>query len=231
MLGFALAAMTAAVALTSPLLAQLSSLDVRSKASSNVIFAQNRSPFEPFAEKRPQLSSELIFSPWTKFCLKGQEANAQQVCFTGKDGHVGSGMPVVAAVLIEPENEPKKVLRVTLALGMSIKPGTRVVIDNGEPMTGPYVTCFNSGCSADYDASGELIGQLKKGRRLVIQGINSAGEPVSFVLPLTDFAQAYDGPPTDPKAFDKQQEDIRKSFKSWKDDKLDPRVFQKSIQQ
>src|SRR5262245_20534871 len=48
---------------------------------------------------------QLIFSPWTKFCLKGQEANAKQVCFTGKDGRVESGQPVVAAVLIEPDGE------------------------------------------------------------------------------------------------------------------------------
>jgi hypothetical protein len=64
---------------------------------------------QPPAAEQPQ----LIFSPWTKFCLKGQEATAKQVCFTGKDGRVESGMPVVAAVLIEPENEPKKILRVT----------------------------------------------------------------------------------------------------------------------
>ncbi|MFL6796849.1 MAG: invasion associated locus B family protein, partial [Xanthobacteraceae bacterium] len=89
---------------------------------------------------------QLIFSPWTKFCLKGQEANAKQVCFTGKDGRVESGMPVVAAVLIEPEGEQKKVLRVTLPLGMSIQPGTRVIVDNGQPMTGPYVICFANGC-------------------------------------------------------------------------------------
>src|SRR5262245_36630956 len=44
---------------------------------------------------------QLIFSPWTKFCLKGKEADAKQVCFTGKDGRVASGMPVVAAVVIE----------------------------------------------------------------------------------------------------------------------------------
>src|SRR5262249_34872081 len=52
--------------------------------------------------QQPQAQAEqpqLIFSPWTKFCLKGQEANAKQVCFTGKDGRVESGMPVVAAVL------------------------------------------------------------------------------------------------------------------------------------
>jgi invasion protein IalB len=155
---------------------------------------------------------QLIFSPWTKFCLKGQEANAKQVCFTGKDGRVESGMPVVAAVLIEPENEPKKVLRVTLPLGMSIQPGTRVIVDNGQPMTGPYVICFNNGCMADYEASGELIGKLKKGQGIVIQGINGAGQPISLVVPLSDFAKAYDGPPTDPKVFEEQQKKLQEEL-------------------
>ncbi len=131
------------------------------------------------------------------------------MCFTGKDGRVESGMPVVAAVLIEPENEPKKVLRVTLPLGMSIQPGTRVIVDNGQPMTGPYVICFNNGCMADYEASGELIGKLKKGQGLVIQGINGAGQAISLVVPLTDFAKAYDGPPTDPKKFEEQQKQLQ----------------------
>jgi invasion protein IalB len=164
-------------------------------------------PQQPQAQAGDQ--PQLIFSPWTKFCLKGQEANAKQVCFTGKDGRVESGMPVVAAVLIEPENDPKKVLRVTLPLGMSIQPGTRVIVDNGQPMTGPYVICFNNGCMADYEASGELIGKLKKGQGLVIQGINGAGQPISLVVPLTDFAKAYDGPPTDPKKFEEQQKQLQ----------------------
>jgi invasion protein IalB len=148
---------------------------------------------QPPAAEQPQ----LIFSPWTKFCL------------TGKDGRVESGMPVVAAVLIEPENEPKKILRVTLPLGMSLQPGTRVIVDQGQPMTGPYVICFNNGCMADYEASGELIGKLKKGQGLVVQGINGAGQPISLVLPLGDFSKAYDGPPTDPKEFEAQQQKLQ----------------------
>jgi len=160
--------------------------------------------------QQPQVAEpQLIFSPWTKFCLKGQEADAKQVCFTGKDGRVESGMPVVAAVLIEPDGEPKKILRVTLPLGMSIQPGTRVIVDNGQPMTGPYVICFQNGCMADYEASGELIGKLKKGQGLVVQGINGSGQPISLVLPLTDFAKAYDGPPTDPQVFEAQQKKLQ----------------------
>jgi invasion protein IalB len=148
---------------------------------------------------------QLVFSPWTKFCLKGQEANAKQVCFTGKDGRVETGQPVVAAVLIEPDGETRKILRITLPLGMSIQPGTRAIVDQGQPMQAPYVICFNNGCMADYEASGELINNLKRGKGLVVQGINGAGQPISLVLPLGDFAKAYEGPPTDPKVFEEQQ--------------------------
>jgi invasion protein IalB len=166
------------------------------------------------AEAPPPAAAEapppqLIYSPWTKFCLKGQETNAQQICFTGKDGRIESGMPVIAAVLIEPEGEPKKVLRVTLPLGMQLAQGTRVIVDQGQPMNAPYIICFTNGCMADYEASAELIGKLKKGQGLVVQGINSQGQPISLVLPLTDFGKAYDGPPTDPKVFEEQQKKLQ----------------------
>jgi invasion protein IalB len=153
---------------------------------------------------------QLIYSPWTKFCLKGQEANAKQICFTGKDGRVESGMPVVAAVLIEPEGEPKKLLRVTLPLGMILQQGTRVIVDNGQPMTAPFVICFTNGCMADYEASGELIGKMKKGQQLVVQAFNGAsGQAIQVPVPLADFAKAYDGPPTDPKVMEEQQKKLQ----------------------
>jgi invasion protein IalB len=169
--------------------------------------AQQQAPAQGQGEQQVQ----LIFSPWTKFCLKGQnnEPNAKQVCFTGKDARIESGMPVVAAVLIEPEGEPKKLLRVTLPLGMQLIHGTRVIVDQNQPMTAPYVICFTNGCMADYDASGDLIAKMKKGQGLVIQAINSTGQPISLVLPLADFAKAYDGPPTDPKVFEEQQKKLQ----------------------
>jgi invasion protein IalB len=174
--------------------------------------APKAAPKQAAPQQQQQEMPQLIYSPWTKFCLKGQEANAKQVCFTGKDGRVESGQPVVAAVLIEPDGEPRKILRVTLPLGMSLQPGTRVIIDQGQPMTGPYVICFNNGCMADYEASGELINNMKKGQGLVVQGINGAGTPISLVLPLGDFAKAYDGPPTDPAVFEKQQKQLQEEL-------------------
>jgi invasion protein IalB len=157
-----------------------------------------------------QQQAQLIYSPWTKFCLKNNnDPAAKQVCFTGKDARIESGMPVVAAVLIEPEGEPKKILRVTLPLGMQLVHGTRVILDQNQPLTAPYVICFTNGCMADYDASADMIDKMKKGQGLAIQAINSTGQPISLVLPLNDFAKAYDGPPTDPKVFEEQQKKLQ----------------------
>jgi invasion protein IalB len=161
------------------------------------------------AQGGEQQQAQLIYSPWTKFCLKGQDANAKQVCFTGKDARIESGMPVVAAVLIEPEGEPKKILRVTLPLGMQLVHGTRVILDQDQPLTAPYVICFTNGCMADYEATADMIGKMKKGQGLAVQAINSTGQPISLVLPLADFAKAYDGPPTDPKVFEEQQKKLQ----------------------
>jgi invasion protein IalB len=167
----------------------------------------------PAAGAQPQDQQvQLIYAPWTKFCLKGQEANAKQVCFTGKDGRIESGQPVIAAVIIEPEGEPKKILRVTLPLGMQLVHGTRVIVDNNPPAQSPYVICFANGCMSDYEVNSELLANMKKGQNLVVQAINSNGAPLTLPLPLAEFAKAYDGPPTDPKQFEETQKKLQEEL-------------------
>jgi invasion protein IalB len=152
---------------------------------------------------------QLIYSPWAKFCGKGQDAAAKQVCFTGKDARTEAGQPVIAAALIEPDGEPKKLFRITLPSPLQLQYGTRVLVDQQAPMTGPFFTCFANGCMADYEATPELIGKLKHGQMLTIQAINLAGAAISFPLPLVDFAKANEGPPTDPKVFEEQQKKLQ----------------------
>jgi invasion protein IalB len=186
--------------------------------------APAQAPAAPEAQQQPvqgqpgqppppdQQQIQLIYAPWTKFCLKGQDANAKQVCFTGKDGRIESGQPVIAAVIIEPEGEPKKILRVTLPLGMQLVHGTRIIVDNNAPQQSPYVICFANGCMSDYEATPELINNLKKGQNLVVQAINANGAPLTLPLPLAEFAKAYDGPPTDPKVFEETQKKLQEEL-------------------
>lgn len=174
------------------------------------------------AQPPDQQLPQLIYAPWTKFCLKGQDANAKQVCFTGKDGRIESGQPVIAAVIIEPEGEPKKILRVTLPLGMQLVHGTRIIVDSNAPMQSPYVICFQNGCMSDYEVTPELLANMKKGQNLVVQAINSNGQPLTLPLPLQEtggsFAKAFDGPPTDPKVFEENQKKLQEELQKRADE-------------
>jgi invasion protein IalB len=178
----------------------------------------------PAASGQPQDQQQvqLIYAPWTKFCLKGQDANAKQVCFTGKDGRIESGQPVIAAVIIEPEGEPKKILRVTLPLGMQLVHGTRLIVDSNAPQQSPYVICFTNGCMSDYELTPEMLANMKKGQNLVVQAINSNGAPLTLPLPLQEngssFAKAYDGPPTDPKVFEENQKKLQEELQKRADE-------------
>ena len=161
---------------------------------------------------------QLIYSPWAKFCGKGQDAAAKQVCFTGKDARTEAGQPVIAAALIEPDGEPKKLFRITLPSPLQLQYGTRVIVDQQAPLTGPFFTCFANGCMADYEATPDLIGKLKHGQMLTIQAINLAGAAISFPLPLVDFAKANEGPPTDPKVFEEQQKKLQEELQKRADE-------------
>ena len=186
--------------------------------------AQGAQAQAPGGQAPPQQDQiQLIYAPWTKFCLKGQDANAKQVCFTGKDGRIESGQSVIAAVIIEPEGEPKKILRVTLPLGMQLVHGTRVIVDNNAPQQSPYVICFANGCMSDYEATPELLASLKKGQTLVVQAINANGAPLTLPLPLQEgggasFGKAYDGPPTDPKEFEANQKKLQEELQKRADE-------------
>jgi invasion protein IalB len=203
---FALTAFTVALAMSSPSSAQQPAPKAQPKGAAPAPKA------EPKGAAGAPAEPKIIFSPWTKVCPKGQEANAKSICLTGRDGTVESGLPVVAAVLIEPEGETRKTLRVTTPLGMSLPAGTRVVIDQGQPMTAPFVICAGNGCMSDYEASGELVANMKKGKGLAVQAVSGSGQVVTLVIPLADFAKAHDAPPTDPKVFEEQQ---RKRFEEF----------------
>jgi invasion protein IalB len=196
----AFAAIAAVIVGTSHCVAQLGAPKAQPKAKPKATPAPTPSP-----QAQQGGQPDLTYSFWTKVCQKGPEANAKQVCFLARDAHLESGTPVAVVVLVEPEGEAKKLLRVTLPLGVSLRAGTRVIIDNGQPFTGPYVICLSNGCMAEYEASDELIGKMKSGQNLYVQGINGSGQPISIPMPLADFAKAHDGPPIDPKELEQQE--------------------------
>jgi invasion protein IalB len=165
--------------------------------------AQKAAPAAQPAQSPQQAAQgqpQLMYSPWMKVCGTGKDTNGKKVCVVTKDGRLENGMPVAIVQLFEPEGQPK-VMRVTVPLGMQLQHGTRVIIDQGQPVNEPYKICFPVGCMSDYPVTDDMIAKMKKGKQITVQAINMQGTPISLPLPLTDFAKAYDGPPTDPKVF------------------------------
>lgn len=173
--------------------------------------AAQPAPAQPAPQAQNGDAPQLMYSPWMKVCGKGPDTNNKQVCVVTKDGRLENGMPVAIVQLFEPEGD-QKVLRVTVPLGMQIQHGTRLIIDQGQPAQQPYKICFPVGCMADYPVTDEIMKQLKTGQQITVQAINMQGTPISLPLPLADFAKAYDGPATDPKAFEEQQRKLQEEL-------------------
>jgi invasion protein IalB len=139
---------------------------------------------------------KLIYTPWTKFCLK-------ESCFVGRDGHSDPDCgPVVSVVLIARSNDLKTTLHVTLPARVNKELGVNIVIDQALLLERPFVGCFVRGCMAEYEAGPELIDQFKHGRDLKLEAWDKANSPVTVTVPLVDFTDAYDGPSLEPKVFE-----------------------------
>jgi invasion protein IalB len=176
--------------------------------------AQQQQQAAPQQQQAGSEQPQLIFSPWVKLCNKDPDPNSKRVCVTVKDGRVESGLLVVSVAIIEMDGEQRKLMRMSLPYGVALQHGTRMIVDQGQPATAPFVTCLPpvvppGGCIADYDANADIIGRMKKGQMLTVQAIHMNGQPMSPQLDLKDFAKAYDGPPTDPKVFEEQQKKLQ----------------------
>ncbi len=152
----------------------------------------------------------LTYSKWTKLCDKNAETKQRTMCRTGSDGRLDTGVPLVAAVLIEVEGEPKKVLQVTLPPGVMLPRGTRVLIDSDEQsaQVAPFMVCTNNGCVAQIEADVNGVARLKKGTTLYLQAYSMQGSVMTLSLPLDEFAKAYDGPPVDQKQVEEQNQKL-----------------------
>jgi invasion protein IalB len=164
-------------------------------------------PAQP-APAAPAPQEQLLYSPWLKQCGKGQEANAKQVCITGRSAFSEAGLPMLSAVLIEPDGD-KKILRVTVPEPVALAPGTRVIVDQGQPTAVPYLTCVRNGCIAETEAIPDMITKFKSGQTLFVQAVVLTNQIVSLPMPLADFKKVNEGPPSDPKVVEDQQKKLQ----------------------
>jgi invasion protein IalB len=150
---------------------------------------------EPEVTSRGQrgLVRQIKYGDWQKFCFKTPGSN--MVCRTTITGTWDTGQTAVRADLIEREGDAKARLQIFVPVGMYLQAGTRLTVDQGKPHQIPYVWCMTNTCIAGGAADPQLIRDMEKGEKLVLEVVDSSVQSFSTTLPLGQFAAARKGAP------------------------------------
>jgi invasion protein IalB len=143
-------------------------------------------------------------SAWVKVCETAtfkidNKEEKKKVCLTHHERlDANTGMVLVSAAIREVEGQPKPALIVMLPLGMALLPGVQAKIDSDtEILKFPFTLCHPAGCTAEVDATPEMLTKFKSGKELMVAAMNVSGSPLGFPVPLTGFGPALDGQPLD----------------------------------
>jgi len=180
----------------------------------------------PAAASAPPAGAQ---SAWVKLCEKANavtkdkdgkdEKKEVSICLTHHERLDGnSGMVLVSAAVRQIDGQDKQHFMVMVPLGMLIQPGMRAslypkdqweLVQKNEKVDENklkgiklgYTLCHPAGCTAEVEATPELINDLRIMGGLVVFAINAGGQPVGFPVPLVGFEQAYTGNPVDNKQY------------------------------
>lgn len=159
-----------------------------------------------------QVKAEPSQPEWTKVCGKDQNTNTE-ICYTTRDFVSDQGQPVLALAVYDVKGQqPQKVVRFVMPLGLLLQPGLRFAVDQGQATPGRYVMCLPNGCFAEAQVKDDFIASLKKGANLNVSVQNQMGREITFAVPAAGFGKAFDGPPIDPKVLEEQQKKLQEEL-------------------
>jgi len=170
-------------------------------------------------------------SAWVKLCEKapfnhkdkdGKDVKEEKnICLTHHERLDGStGMVMVSAAIREVEGSDKKSMMVMVPLGMALPPGLRAAVYTKDqwakaaknekidektlkPITLRFSLCHAAGCTAEVEATPEIVEQMKTGGGIMVIAMNAGAQPIGFPVPLDGFPDAYAGKPVDNKEYAK----------------------------
>ena len=200
--------------------------------------APKKAPAPPAAKGAPAAKDAKGAPPsaWVKLCEKGTAVTKQKdgkeekkdldICLTHHERLDGNtGMVLVSAAVRQVSGQDKQALMVMVPLGMLLQPGMRAniypkdqweLVQKNEKVDESklrgiqlaYTLCHPAGCTAETEATAELLNTMKTSGGMLVFAINAAGAPMVFPVPLAGFDASYAGAPIDTK----QYSEARKSL-------------------
>lgn len=175
-------------------------------------------------------------SAWVKLCetavqktkdKDGKEVeNKKNICLTHHERLDGnSGMVIVSAAIREIEGNDKKQFMIMVPLGMAIPPGLKAAVYTKEmwdkaaknekideaalkPIDLKFSLCHMAGCTAEVEATKELVDSMKTGGGIMVLALNAGAQPIGFPVPLDGFAEAFGGKPVNNEEYAKARGEL-----------------------
>jgi invasion protein IalB len=151
-------------------------------------------------------------SPWVKLCPTGKP----QVCFVKHEGlEPNTGTVVAAAAVrsIEGSDKQDLIVRLTTVASLVIPAGVQIKIDEDAPIQLQYAGCISLSCEAQIELSKELLEKMRKGKQMIVAGINPPQKLMALPVPLSGFAKAVDGPPFDNAQYEAARRAMMEKFR------------------
>ena len=137
-------------------------------------------------------------APWAVVCADTNNARTcrmEQTLFLdqtveGQQKRLGQLLSITVLYVGEEARRPLLVMR--LPLGVDLRPGMVLRVDNHEEIKAPYLRCTNAGCEVQVELTAELVAQLKKGLKLQV-GVRPFGSLKTVVIDvsLKGFTRAF----------------------------------------
>jgi invasion protein IalB len=178
---------------------------------------------------------------WVKLCEKaplvrkdkdGKDVKEEKdLCLTHHERLDGNtGMVLVSAAIRKVEGQDKQSLMVMVPLGMAIPPGIRAAVYTKEqwaavsknekidekalkPIELKYSLCHPAGCTAEVEATKEILDQMAAGGGMMVLAMNAGAQPVAFPVPLDGYNEAAAGPPVDNEKYGKARAALMQSIR------------------
>ena len=108
----------------------------------------------------------------------------------GQQRRLGQLLRLTVLYVGKKARRPLLVMR--LPLGVDLRPGMVLRVDNHEEIKAPYLRCTNAGCEVQVELTAELVAQLKKGLKLQV-GVRPFGSSKTVVIDasLKGFTRAF----------------------------------------
>jgi invasion protein IalB len=211
------------------------------------------------APKDAPAQSGAAQSAWVKLCEAAvgvakdkdgkEEKKELNICLTHHERLDGNtGMVLVSAAVRQVEGQDKLHFMVMVPLGMMLQAGMRATLypkDAWEKVQKnekvdesklkavklAYTLCHPAGCTAEMEATPELLTDLKTGGGLVVFAINAGGSPVGFPVPLTGFEQSFAGAPVDNKQYGEARRALMQQIAARQQEQMEQQKKQMEEQQ